>query len=138
MAVKVITGNIFTTKAQTIVNTVNCVGVMGAGIALECRLRFPEMYEKYVTLCDQGQLKIGLLWLYKGDERWVLNFPTKKHWKYPSKKEYLEKGLEKFLSTYEQKGISSIAFPLLGASQGGIDGEESLAIMLSYLEQATI
>ena len=134
MGLKIINGNIFTSKCQTIVNTVNCVGVMGAGIALECRLRYPEMHEKYIRLCNEKLLDIGLLWVYKSPERWILNFPTKIHWKYPSKKEYLHAGLKKFLNTFKQKGIQSIAFPLLGADKGGIPQDESLLIMTSYLE----
>ena len=81
MSIKIISGNIFTSKCQTIVNTINCVGVMGAGIALECRLRYPEMYKKYVELCENREISIGILWLYKSEDRWILNFPTKKHWK---------------------------------------------------------
>jgi O-acetyl-ADP-ribose deacetylase (regulator of RNase III) len=135
MSVKVITGNLFTSSCQTIVNTVNCVGVMGAGIALECRLRCPEMYEKYISLCNEKQIDIGVLWIYKSPKRWVLNFPTKKHWKYPSKKEYLHAGLKKFCDTYKEKGIESIAFPLLGADKGGIPQEVSLGIMRSYLDK---
>jgi len=133
MPVSVIKGNIFTSNCQTIVNTVNCVGVMGAGIALECRLRYPDMFERYVQLCDAGQIEIGKLWIYKSD-RWILNFPTKKHWKYPSKIEFLEAGLEKFVDTYRDKGVESIAFPLLGADKGGIPPEESLSVMRRYLE----
>lgn len=135
MSVHVITGNIFTSECQALVNTINCVGVMGAGIALECRLRYPEMYKKYVNLCDEKKIDIGLLWIYKAPERWVLNFPTKKHWKYPSKKEYLHAGLEKFCHTYKERDIKSIAFPLLGADKGGIPQEESLSIMRSYLDK---
>jgi len=135
MSVKVITGNIFTSSCHTIVNTVNCVGVMGAGIALECRFRYPEMHEKYINLCNDNKIETGLLWLYKSPKRWVLNFPTKKHWKYPSKKEYLHAGLEKFCDTYKEKGIESIAFPLLGADKGGISQEVSLGIMRSYLDK---
>lgn len=138
MSVQVITGNIFTSKCQTIVNTVNCVGVMGAGIAFECRLRYPEMYERYVELCQENKIDIGMLWIYKSPERWVLNFPTKKNWKYPSKTEYLRAGLDKFLQTYQQKGIESIAFPLLGADKGGIPHEVSLGIMKEYLDKADI
>lgn len=138
MGVRVISGNIFTSNCQTLVNTVNCVGVMGAGIALECRLRYPEMHEKYIKLCDTNQIDIGLLWIFKSTDRWILNFPTKKHWKYPSKKEYLIKGLDKFVNTYQEKGIDSIAFPLLGADKGGIPQEESLSIMMSYLEKSSI
>ena len=138
MSVKVITGNIFTSSCHTIVNTVNCVGVMGAGIALECRFRYPEMHEKYINLCNDNKIETGLLWLYKSPKRWVLNFPTKKHWKYPSKKEYLHAGLEKFCDTYKEKGIESIAFPLLGADKGGIPQEDSLSIMRSYLDNIDI
>lgn len=129
-----LTGNIFTTQCQTIVNTVNCVGVMGAGIALECRLRYPEMYERYAAICERGQLDIGKLWLFKAIDRWVLNFPTKKHWKLPSKPAYLHAGLKKFSETFESKGITSIAFPVLGANKGGIEEETSLEIMHSYLD----
>ena len=138
MSVKVITGNLFTSSCQTIVNTVNCVGVMGAGIALECRLRFPEMHENYISLCNEEKIDIGLLWIYKSPKRWILNFPTKKNWKYPSKKEYLHTGLKKFCDTYKEKGIESIAFPLLGADKGGIPQEDSLSIMRSYLDNIDI
>jgi O-acetyl-ADP-ribose deacetylase (regulator of RNase III) len=133
MPVTVIEGNIFTSKCQTIVNTVNCVGVMGAGIALECRLRYPGMFDRYVKLCEAGQIEVGKLWIYKSD-RWILNFPTKKHWKYPSKIEYLEAGLEKFSTTYRDKGIESIAFPLLGADKGGIPASDSLQVMQKHLD----
>jgi O-acetyl-ADP-ribose deacetylase (regulator of RNase III) len=139
--VEIIKGNIFTTQCQTIVNTINCVGVMGAGIAYECRLRYPPMYERYVELCKKKKLKIGQLWLYKPEnlnDKWVLNFPTKYHWKYESKPDYLEKGLQKFVDTYNEKGITSIAFPLLGASNGGIPEDISLNIMEKYLAKCNI
>lgn len=138
MPVDIITGNIFTSSCQTLVNTVNCVGVMGAGIALECRLRYPEMYEKYLQLCKNGYLDVGLLWLYKGPERWILNFPTKKNWKQPSRETYLHIGLQKFVDTYAERGINSIAFPLLGADKGGIPKKVSQEIMLEYLADIDI
>lgn len=134
MGVTILHGNIFTTRCQAIVNTVNCVGIMGAGIALECRLRYPVMHDRYVTLCDQGLLTPGKLWLYRSPQCWVLNFPTKQHWKHPSRLSYLHQGLEKFVATYRDKGIRSIAFPLLGADRGGIDPAESLAVMQEYLD----
>ena len=111
---------------------------MGAGIAYECRLRYPTMYERYVELCDEKRLNIGILWIYKSEDKWIMNFPTKYHWKYESKKEYLEKGLQKFLDTYKEKGVTSIAFPLLGASNGGIPEDVSLDIMKEYLEKCYI
>jgi len=132
------TGNIFTTQCQTIVNTINCVGVMGTGIAYEFRLREPAMFKKYQLLCAQKQIDIGVLWIYRTSKQNILNFPTKYNWKFPSKKEYLHKGLQKFLDTYKQKNITSIAFPLLGADKGGIDSKESLSIMTHYLSQCNI
>lgn len=135
MACQLIKGNIFCTKAQTIVNTVNCVGVMGAGIALECRLRYPGMFQRYQEFCKTGAIDIGKIWLYKSENRWILNFPTKKHWKHPSKERYLKEGLEKFSEHYARLGIKSIAFPLLGASHGGLSSETSLSLMRSYLNR---
>ena len=139
----IIPGNIFTSPCQTLVNTVNCDGVMGAGIALEFKLRLPAMFDGYAELCQDRLIDIGKLWLYKPpadarEQRWALNFPTKRHWKYPSKVEYLEAGLGKFLETYQQKGIQSIAFPVLGATNGGLAEDESLAVMQRYLSQCDI
>jgi O-acetyl-ADP-ribose deacetylase (regulator of RNase III) len=138
--VEFIEGNIFNSKAQTVVNTVNCVGVMGKGIALVFKLRYPQMFDLYKQHCKDKLINIGTLWLYKGEENhpWVLNFPTKFHWKYPSKVEYLEKGLAKFVQTYEDKGITSIAFPLLGTHNGGLDKTLVLDLMYSYLGQCDI
>lgn len=136
-------GNIFTSECQTLVNTVNCRGVMGAGIALEFRLRLPEMFERYEEHCRTGRIDIGKLWLYKPlpaarEKRWVLNFPTKRHWKDPSRVEYLEAGLEKFIDVYRSRDIRSVAFPLLGASNGGIPEDESLAVMRRHLEKCDV
>jgi O-acetyl-ADP-ribose deacetylase (regulator of RNase III) len=136
--IEIIKGNIFGSNCQCIVNTVNCVGVMGAGIAYECRLRYPQMFERYSELCKENLIKIGTLWLFKSNDKWILNFPTKYHWKYESKLEYLEKGLQKFLDTYKEKGITSIAFPLLGASNGGISESVSIELMKKYLETCDI
>jgi O-acetyl-ADP-ribose deacetylase (regulator of RNase III) len=138
MAITHITGNIFTSSAQTLVNTVNCVGVMGAGIALECRLRYPDMYAKYVKICEAGQLSPGKLWLYKSENRWVLNFPTKTDWKRPSQERYLHLGLQKFVKTYKAIGIESIAFPLLGADKGGLSRDRSISILEEHLANLKI
>lgn len=111
---------------------------MGAGIALEFRLRYPHMYEQYVNFCEQGFLNPGKLWIYKTTEKWVLNFPTKDRWRSPSKEKYLRDGLEKFRSTYKQRQIESIAFPLLGAQNGGLDKQTSLSLMQYYLKDLDI
>lgn len=135
---KIINGNIFTTTCQTIVNTVNCVGVMGAGIALECRLRYPAMFQQYSDLCQENKIEIGKLWIYKSADRWILNFPTKQHWKYPTKEEYLHAGLKKFVDTHESRKIESIAFPVLGAQNGGLTPARSIEIMELYLQNCSI
>ena len=138
--IKIINGNIFNTKTQTIVNTVNCVGVMGKGIALVFKLRYPNMYDVYQEYCKQKLITIGKLWIYKGNENdpWILNFPTKTHWKLPSEYEYIELGLQKFVETYKDKGITSIAFPILGANNGGLNAHKVEEIMISYLSQCDI
>lgn len=138
--IKIIKGNIFNSRLDVIVNTVNCVGVMGKGIALVFKLRYPKMFDLYKEYCLSHLIGIGKLWLYKGEEGvpWVLNFPTKFHWKYPSKMEYIEKGLQKFVETYKEKKITSIAFPLLGTNNGGLDKEEVLSLMCTYLRKCDI
>lgn len=138
--VTIINGNIFNTKAQTIVNTVNCVGVMGKGIALVFKLRYPQMFDLYRQYCAENLIGIGKLWLYKGEKNapWVLNFPTKTHWKLPSEYIYIEEGLRKFVATYKEKGITSIAFPLLGTNNGGLNEGVVLEIMYQYLKQCDI
>lgn len=125
---------VFDAPTQTIVNTVNCVGVMGKGLALEVKRRFPAVYEKYRMACKRGQLKVGRLQLVKTSDCWVLNFPTKNHWRGPSQLSFIEKGLKKFVSTYKRKGITSIAFPPLGCGSGGLKWEEVRPIMEKYLK----
>lgn len=114
-------GNLFNSPAQTLVNTVNTMGIMGRGVALEFKRLFPEMYAQYRTLCEQGKFKIGMLWLYRSPNKLILNFPTKIHWRNPSKLEYIEAGLQKFVETYSEMGIHSIAFPPLGCGNGQLD-----------------
>ena len=98
------------------------------------------MFDIYKQYCTSKSIGIGKLWLYKGqqDAPWVLNFPTKYHWKYPSKINWIEKGLQKFVETYEKKGISSIAFPLLGTQNGGLDTNEVRKLMDDYLGKCEI
>ncbi len=117
--------NLFDSDAQVLVNTVNTVGVMGKGIAKEFKKRYPKMFEKYKDLCNKGKFKTGELLPYNipGSDKMILNFPTKRHWRGKSRIEYIESGLKKFAQTYEEKGITSISFPMLGCSNGGLDWE---------------
>ena len=140
MSIKYIQGNIFNSKCQSIVNTVNCLGVMGKGIAQVYKLRYPKMFLEYKEHCKKKMIKPGVLWLYGKQDNapWILNFPTKMHWKYPSKIEWIESGLKKFVDTYQQKGITSIAFPLLGTHNGGLDTEQVRFLMNEYLSKCNI
>ena len=114
-------GDLFQSPAQVLVNTVNTVGVMGKGVAYEFRRLFPEMFEQYRELCERGQLRVGMLWLYKTPNKWILNFPTKKHWRNPSRIEYITAGLDFFVQNCDRMGIHSIAFPPLGCGNGQLD-----------------
>jgi len=130
---------VFNVGVQTIVNTVNCVGVMGAGLALEYQLRFPEMYQEYVERCKRKSITTGRPYLYKGYEiPWIMNFPTKNHWKYPSKIEWLEQGLDYFIKNYQRGGITSIAFPKLGCENGGLNWDDVRDVMEKYFQKVKI
>jgi len=130
--------SVFGTDAQTIVNTVNCMGVMGAGIALEFRLRYPEMFEDYSKRCQNHEVKTGYPYLHKHDDIWILNFPTKHHWKYNSRLEWIEKGLKYCKDNYKREGIQSVAFPKLGTNKGGLIWEDVNELMKKYLKDIDI
>src|SRR5436305_3134615 len=131
-------GDIFNAPTQVIVNTVNCKGVMGKGLALAFKQRYPAMFPVYQQECKTGKLRIGRPTLYRESTPWILNFPTKSDWKLPSKLEYLEKGLEYFLANYKKAGIKSIAFPKLGAQNGKLSWDEVGPLMARYLSQVDI
>lgn len=131
--IKYIEGDIFDSPAQVIVNTVNTVGVMGKGIAKEYKDRYPEMFRLYQQACKSQRLTIGKLMLWYGEDRWILNFPTKEHWRGKSKIEYIEKGLQEFCDKYADYNIVSIAFPKLGCGNGGLDWKSVKPLMEKYL-----
>lgn len=131
-------GDIFHSLAQVIVNTVNTAGVMGKGIALTFRNRYPEMYSIYRQACACHKLTIGRLLLWYGTDHWVLNFPTKEHWRNPSKLEYIEQGLKKFDQKYLDYNIYSVAFPRLGCGNGGLRWEDVKPLMERYLRDLPI
>jgi O-acetyl-ADP-ribose deacetylase (regulator of RNase III) len=131
-----VAGNLFTSPAQVLVNTVNTQGVMGKGIALQFKKTYPEMFSKYQELCETGKINIGVLWIYKTPHKWILNFPTKKHWRNPSKPEYIETGLKKLSEKFNELGIYSIAFPALGCGNGELDWETTVKpLMEKYLNK---
>lgn len=119
---QILVGDILKSKAQTLINTVNCVGVMGKGIALEFKNRFPDMYEDYVRRCQRGEVRPGVPYLYKTlFPPQIINFPTKDHWKSISKLSDIERGLRYLLQHYEAWGVTSLAIPPLGCGNGQLE-----------------
>ena len=118
-------GNLLEAKVEAVVNTVNTVGVMGKGIALMFKERFPENYDAYAEACKAGEVEIGKMFVTAGVEldgpRWIINFPTKKHWRQPTKLEWVRSGLVALKETIREKQIHSIALPPLGCGNGGLD-----------------
>jgi O-acetyl-ADP-ribose deacetylase (regulator of RNase III) len=132
-------GDLFRSPAKVLVNTVNIVGVMGKGIAKDFKTIFPAMFQEYQNLCEKKKIDIGKLHLWRGSHKWVLNFPTKKHWRYPSKPEYIEAGLKTFVAGYRRNSISAIAFPQLGCGHGELDWEKQVRpLMEKYLSNLPV
>lgn len=138
--IRYVTGNLFDSKAEALVNTVNTVGVMGKGIALQFKKLFPTNYKVYKDLCDKKEFHIGQLLIVNDQnvitgEKTIINFPTKKHWKSPSEYEFIEKGLEELIKVIEQKKIRSIALPPLGSGNGGLQWFKVKEIISSKLSE---
>jgi O-acetyl-ADP-ribose deacetylase (regulator of RNase III) len=134
-----LTTSLFDSPAQTLVNTVNTVGVMGKGIALIFKQLYPEMYEQYRELCQSGKLDIGKLYIYRTPNKIIVNFPTKKHWRGRSRVDYIEVGLKEFVGHYDKYGISSVSFPQLGCGNGELDWEREVQpVMERYLKDLPI
>ena len=137
--VKVFISDLFESNAQTLVNTVNTVGVMGKGIALEFKKRFPEMYTDYVSRCQKGKVKLGRPYLYKSKHPpWILNFPTKNHWRSVTRLSDLIAGMEYLLGNYEAWGMTSLAVPPLGCGQGQLEWEIVGPTLHHYLDKLQI
>jgi O-acetyl-ADP-ribose deacetylase (regulator of RNase III) len=131
-------GDIFDSTAQVIVNPVNCKGHMGKGLALAFKQRYPQMFASYQQDCRDGMLRIGQPTLYTASTPWILNFPTKDHWRDNSKMEYIEAGLQYFVTNYKALGIKSVAFPKLGAGLGKLPWNKVGPLMVKYLSQVDI
>jgi O-acetyl-ADP-ribose deacetylase (regulator of RNase III) len=121
---KVLIGDLFESKAQTLVNTVNCVGVMGKGVAEQFKKRFPAMFDDYADRCKRKEVRIGEPYLYRTSGVQIVNFPTKNHWRSPSRLTDIESGLDYFVDHAMAWGISSVAMPPLGCGNGGLEWSE--------------
>ena len=129
---------VFNVNADCIVNTINCDGFMGKGLALEFALRYPKLNEIYQDQCKKKLLHTGKVYVYNIDGQCIINFPTKYHFQFPSKYEWIEQGLNHFVHIYKELKIRSIAFPLLGARNGELDPKIVIEIMEKYLSKLDI
>ena len=134
----IVEGDFFEYDADIRINTVNCVGVMGAGVALAFKKKYPDMFEDYAKQCKLGEIKPGILSIWKSGDMFsknieIINFPTKDHWRNPSEYEYVEKGLI-WLSNYlQEKDTLTLTLPALGCGHGGLDWEIVKNLIQKYL-----
>jgi O-acetyl-ADP-ribose deacetylase (regulator of RNase III) len=136
--IQFIIGNIFDAPAEALVNAVNTVGVMGAGIALQFKHRFPNNFNLYFNACKAGEVEVGKMFVTEIPEasaqKWVINFPTKKDWRDPSNIEWIREGLKDLRRIISEKEIKSVAIPALGAGLGGLEWAEVKAAIEQALD----
>lgn len=132
------TGDIFSEDTEALVNTVNCVGVMGRGVALQFKRAYPKNFKAYAECCKRNALQPGQMFVFDTGEltnpRYIINFPTKRHWKGKSRIEDIESGLGALVKEIESRGIRSIALPPLGSGLGGLPWPDVQAAMQSALK----
>lgn len=131
--IKYITGNLLESDSDCLINTVNCEGYMGKGIAYQFKLRFPENNKDYVKACNNGALTIGKLHFYKEDGKTIINFPTKDKWRNKSEMDYIEKGLNELVELLPRLNINSIAIPPLGCGNGGLKWDDVKKLIVEKL-----
>jgi uncharacterized protein YwgA/O-acetyl-ADP-ribose deacetylase (regulator of RNase III) len=132
-------GDLFTSKAQTWVNTVNTVGVMGKGIALGFKKRFPEMFEDYADRCRRKEVKLGEPYLFRQEKPpWIINFPTKSHWRTVARLTDITEGLEYLEAHFRKWGVDSMAVPPLGCGEGGLEWRVVGPTLYSHLKRLEI
>ena len=130
-------GNLLHADAEALVNTVNTVGVMGKGVALMFKEAFPDNFKAYEHACKHKVIKLGKMFVTELRNfigpKWIINFPTKGHWKYPSRIEWIEQGLDDLKEVIERNDIRSIAIPPLGSGNGGLDWNDVRPLIESKL-----
>ncbi len=137
--IRVLLGDLFRSHAQTWVNTVNCVGIMGKGVALEFKRRFPDMFSDYEQLCRNGEVRLGHPYLYKRViQPWILNFPTKHHWRQVTNLQDVIRGVEYLLLHYHDWGITSLAVPPLGCGNGQLEWRVVGPTLFRYFSEMNI
>jgi O-acetyl-ADP-ribose deacetylase (regulator of RNase III) len=132
-------GNLLKADAEALVNTVNTVGIMGKGVALMFKETFPENFKAYEAACKRGEVRVGKMFVMErlllGGPKWIINFPTKDHWRDPSKIEWIEAGLEDLVKVITEKKIHSIALPPLGSGNGGLNWTDVRSIIEQSLSK---
>lgn len=140
--IELVTGSMFDIDADILINTVNCVGVMGCGVALAFKYRYPHVFAEYRNRCRSNQIKPGILWnLQVNDGKTIVHFPTKQHWKNPSQYIYIENGLRELRTFLSNCKGSVVALPAIGCGHGGLDWDivwEMIQETLGDLEHITI
>lgn len=137
--IKIIEGDLLRSNAHTLVNTVNCEGVMGKGIALRFKEVYPKMFEDYKIRCQNGEVKLGEPYIYVlSTGRIIMNFPTKQHWKNKSDIEGIRKGLALLVTKAKEWDLKSIAIPPLGCGNGWLNWDDVKPIMFEYLGKLEI
>jgi O-acetyl-ADP-ribose deacetylase (regulator of RNase III) len=131
--VRVLQGDLLKSRMQTLVNTVNTVGIMGKGIALAFKKKYPEMFDDYLRRCNSGQVRLGRPYPYRVGDRIIVNFPTKEHWRSVSRLKDIIAGLEYLEAHYKQWGIRSIAVPPLGCGNGQLEWRVVGPVLLDHL-----
>lgn len=125
MAILFKTGDLLIEEVEALVNAVNCVGVMGKGLALQFKKAYPDNFKAYKQLCDAAQLNPGQMFVYENRRpthpRYIINFPTKRHWRSKSKLEDINSGLAALIVEIQRYQIQSVAIPPLGCGHGGLD-----------------
>jgi O-acetyl-ADP-ribose deacetylase (regulator of RNase III) len=135
-------GNLLEDDAEALVNTVNTVGVMGKGIALQFKKRYPEMFDYYKRMCHLFKVKIGEMLVCEHSDlngtKVIINFPTKKDWKAPAEYWYIQAGLMSLVDVLVKRNIKSLAMPALGCGNGGLEWEKVKALIENQLSTLPI
>lgn len=138
MTLEIKQGDLLKADVDAIVNTVNCVGVMGKGIALQFKQKWPENFKAYERACKREEVVPGKMFVYDSGglvrPHFIINFPTKKHWRGKSKMEYVTQGLDDLINQIKRLGIKSIAVPPLGCGNGGLEWNEVRKLIVGKLE----
>lgn len=133
-----VTGNLLEDTAEAYVNTVNTVGVMGKGIALQFKQAFPDVFKQYVKDCKSGKVQVGKMHVVEVEgftnPKYIINFPTKEHWRNPSKMSYIDEGLADLVRIIQENNIQSLALPPLGCGNGGLNWREVRPKIIASLE----